>query len=483
MISVRKIRLDLKKEQPQILDGQSKICNWLYNHVLEKANDLRVEYRRTLDEEISKTLYTQRGLRNLIPDIKIDHPFLYAVHSSPLKNAAIRLSGSIQDYQDCRHGRRAGKPTNWPKFRSWKKDWFSLLYDEPGKGFWVKKTKLKLTLGKDVDGKQIRLVLKLTEAFPNSFLPKIRNLRITKDGDSEYFAVFTLETADVEQLPACEQPVSENIISEKPPVAIAFDPNHKNLVYGVGTDGLAMEVLNFPNMKKLETRIDRLKTRRDKCKRKSTRIYRPDGTFVWKASRRWTFFNNLLDEAYRIRREQTKTYLFTLANQICKRYEVIGMGDYTPKGGGITTPMRRAMNNMSLIGRFKGVLSWVAKRSGRLYIEYKEEGTTRTCSECGYVVEGGIAPEIREWTCPQCGTFHIRDENSAKNGLMRVSPENDLLPRSGRRFGYEVSDRRVWWVTPSGVKSASRGLDVSAQPGTARNLNRGNANSTIRIKM
>ena len=121
MISVRKIRLDLKKEQPQILDGQSKICNWLYNHVLEKANDLRVQYRRTLDEEISKTLYTQRGLRNLIPDIKIDHPFLYAVHSSPLKNAAIRLSGSIQDYQDCRHGRRAGKPTNWPKFRSWKK--------------------------------------------------------------------------------------------------------------------------------------------------------------------------------------------------------------------------------------------------------------------------------------------------------------------------------------------------------------------------
>jgi putative transposase len=91
---------------------------------------------------------------------------------------------------------------------------------------------------------------------------------------------------------------------------------------------------------------------------------------------------------------------------------MIGIGDYAPQGGGITTGMRRAMNNRSLLGRFKEVVSWVAERSGKIYTEYEEKGTTRTCHipEYGYVVEGGLSPDKREWICPKCGTFHNRDE-------------------------------------------------------------------------
>ena len=58
MTSVRRIQIKLNEEEQVILDGQSRICNWLYNHLLAKANDLRVEYCITQNADVSKTLYT-----------------------------------------------------------------------------------------------------------------------------------------------------------------------------------------------------------------------------------------------------------------------------------------------------------------------------------------------------------------------------------------------------------------------------------------
>lgn len=469
MTSVRRIQLALTDEQKAILDGQSKICNWLYNHLLEKANSLRFEYRVTQSEVVARQLYTQRGLRNMIPDVKTYNKFLCTVHSSPLKNTALRLSDSIQDYQDGKHGRRKGKQTGWPHFRSWKKKWFSLLYDEPKKGFLVEGKNLKVSLGQTENGKRIRVALKLIESFPSEMVGRIRNLRITRDGSKHYFAVFTI---------AEKVNVSVSDINKKPKI-IAFDPNHKNLVYGVGTNGNAVEIHNLAHLKRMDTRIDDLKSRRDKCKRKSVKVTRDDGSYFWKSSRKWAFFNAKLDEAYRIRREQTKTFLYTLSNQICKEYDVICMGDYTPNGGGITTKMRRSMNNQSLIGRFKKTLEWVAFRSGKLYIEYNEKDTTRTCSECQFVVKNGISPDVREWTCPNCGYAHIRDENAAKNGLVKTIQDKNLLPCSGHIPA--VSERWVWWVTSSGVQSALRGCDGLVIPNTAKKLNRRNANSSIQM--
>src|SRR6266566_6704042 len=43
------------KEQATILDSQSKIANWLYNKLLERANDLRKQYRESQDKEVGMT--------------------------------------------------------------------------------------------------------------------------------------------------------------------------------------------------------------------------------------------------------------------------------------------------------------------------------------------------------------------------------------------------------------------------------------------
>ena len=130
--------------------------------------------------------------------------------------------------------------------------------------------------------------------------------------------------------------------------------------------------------------------------------------------------NKTLQTALYKRREQTKTYICTVAGLLCRSYDCIAIGDYTPHGNGKGKKMRRAMNNRSLIGRFKAAVSWTAKKLGKTYIEYDEKNTTRSCSSCNYCHPTSLCPSIRKWQCPECQIIHERDENSAQNGLRGV---------------------------------------------------------------
>jgi putative transposase len=162
-----------------------------------------------------------------------------------------------------------------------------------------------------------------------------------------YYAVFTVTA----KLPA-QKPLKK---------VIAFDPNHKNLSYGVDLKGKGIEIAAPHWLKAYDKRIDELKSKRDRCLEKSKKITVTDSEGhpvkeKYLPSRRWLKYQTTLEKMRHKRQEQTKTYVYTLAHQICKNYDIIGMGNYAPQGEGITKPMRRAMNNRSLIGRFKEVL-------------------------------------------------------------------------------------------------------------------------------
>ena len=62
-------------------------------------------------------------------------------------------------------------------------------------------------------------------------------------------------------------------------------------------------------------------------------------------------------------------------------------------------------------------LKWCATKHGRICVLVNPENTTQTCSSCGYVCPGDdhIALGVEEWTCPECGTHHIRDLKAAIN--------------------------------------------------------------------
>jgi len=80
------------------------------------------------------------------------------------------------------------------------------------------------------------------------------------------------------------------------------------------------------------------------------------------------------------------------------------------------------------------------------------------------VVDGGLSPSIREWTCPGCQKEHIRDENAAINGLRRSTnnkkglEQSKPVPCSGPVL---IKKRWAWRVRPSGIRSILRGAGSS----------------------
>ena len=294
MKSAIKIKLNLNPEIQLILDSQSRIANWLYNHLLEHANQLRTEYIKNQDKIIGKILYTKTGLRDLIPNLKKRFNFLKTVYSSPLKNAGLRLSSAIQDYQRAKKGRSNKKKAGWPNFRSNRKKWFSLLYEEPWKGYKYKEGNIILSLGVDKNGKRMKLSLKLSEKFPDWFVQtELCEMRLVKQANN-YYIIFTVNRI-----------IKQNINIKRN--IIAIDPNHKNLGYGVDTKKIATEIINPYFLKNMDKQIDAIKGRRDHCKRKSIKIKRDDSSYYWRPSRRWIFFNNKLQKLYQKRRDQIKT--------------------------------------------------------------------------------------------------------------------------------------------------------------------------------
>ncbi len=438
-----KLRLHPNSLAISCLDDQSRKCNSLYNKVLEKANQLKDQFKKTGDLESSKILYSPRGLRNLVPGIKEEYPYLKSVYSAPLKNTALRVTDAIKAYQQSRKGKRAGAKTGWPGFRSWSSSWFSLLYDEPTKGYRFEGNNLVLSLGTGIEKKRHSLTVPISDVHALEG-KEIRNLRIVKE--SGFFsAVVTV----IRLLPETK-PIKK---------ILALDPNHKNFAYGVDNEGKAVEIAAPFWLKAFDVRLDELKSKLDRCKKKSYLVPVVDiqGAIVkqrWQPSRRYAKIAAVYAKTLTKRRELTKLFCYRLASYFYKHYDLVAVGDYTPRGNGITTPMRRAMNNRSLIGRFKEILSWVALKSGKSYHEFAEKGTTRTCHACEFIVPNGLALHVRQWTCPSCSAHHIRDENAACNGLRKTLRDLSLkskelslpVPSSGHVL---IKERWAWRVASS----------------------------------
>ncbi|MBA2307441.1 hypothetical protein H0W26_04885 [Candidatus Dependentiae bacterium] len=49
------------------------------------------------------------------------------------------------------------------------------------------------------------------------------------------------------------------------------------------------------------------------------------------------------------------------------------------------------------------------------------------CLPCAFVIDGDIHPSIRTWNGSDCSTEHIRDENAAGNGLIKILPATSLV--------------------------------------------------------
>jgi len=377
------------------LDSQSKICNWLYNKFLE----------------IEQTTYEMKGKylgyfnhNREFSAFKNEHPFLKVVHSQVLKETLRRLHKAYQKlFDDKKNGRKTGRP----KFRSWKRKWMSLVYPKDAGIKLIGNNRLKITFGKDAQGKQLRIIVGLNEPLKSNSFGQVV---IIKDPDGNYYACFTLET----QAPEKHESIKK---------VIAIDPNHTNSFVGFEGSSIplhrpngerAIELARCYVQKNLDRAIDYIKSRRDKCKRLSKAVFREDGSIkYWKPSRRWKQFNTVLNRLYAKRREQMKLFAYTIAHWLERHYDKVLYGDYTPFAGLKNT--HRSMLSQGYVGYLRRIVKWVFEKNGKVAEEVSERKSTKTCHCCGNEMD--MPPGKRSFICSreECNASLPRDVNSAIN--------------------------------------------------------------------
>lgn len=411
MIYAKKIEIEFDEKTSYIIDGQSKICNWLYNQLLQAT----IEDYKNGNE---KKLLSGRNLRDYSTKMKLENKFLYSVHSSPLKNTAIRVKESYEKFFN--------KNCSYPNFRSFNKKWFSLFYDEPNKGFKLLDNRnLRISLGKNELNKQVYVKGYLKERFNLKENEKIKNFRLCKQQGNKFYAIFTVE----------KESVAKNEVKSW----IAIDQNHKNLFVAIDNKGTTFEFEKIYQVKYFDKLIDEVKSKRDLCNRKNNLKYSEHGNKYYLSSKRYIRLNKILDKLYHKRREQIKLIMYSIANYIAKNYDKAIIGDYTPTLEVASDKnMHRGMLNQSLIGMFRKILSWTMEKSSKTCVIVSEKDTTKTCCVCGNMEKKD--PSIREFTCISCNNTILRDVNSAINIAKKENLEatkknlNKILKKGYFRF-------------------------------------------------
>lgn len=131
---------------------------------------------------------------------------------------------------------------------------------------------------------------------------------------------------------------------------------------------------------------------------------------------------------------QRYDYLHKVSTWIAQNHSTVCIETLNVKGMMKNHHLAQAISDCSW-GMFISMLEY--KCDNLVKID-KWFASSQTCSECGHKEEKVKNLNVREWTCPVCGTHHNRDLNAAKNiereGLslcgLKVSGCTMLAPRT-----------------------------------------------------
>lgn len=116
-----------------------------------------------------------------------------------------------------------------------------------------------------------------------------------------------------------------------------------------------------------------------------------------------------------------KDWLSCVTKRLVELYDVIAAEDLKVKNMIKNHNLAKAIADASW-GTLLAMLAQKAQMYGKALYLVPPQYTTQTCSACGYVLKDNerLTLTDRDWTCPKCGTYHLRDANAGMNILNKT---------------------------------------------------------------
>jgi len=143
-------------------------------------------------------------------------------------------------------------------------------------------------------------------------------------------------------------------------------------------------------------------------------------------------------------------FLHKLSRKIVNTNQVVVVEKLNIKGMVRNHCLAKAISDVGW-GTFINFLDYKLKQKGGLLVEIDRWfPSSKTCSNCLYQMSE-MPLDVREWTCPSCGSHHDRDENASKNiraegiriiktdGIAVSANGGTVRPKGGRKsvLGHE----------------------------------------------
>ena len=130
-----------------------------------------------------------------------------------------------------------------------------------------------------------------------------------------------------------------------------------------------------------------------------------------------------------------KDHLNKVTTGLIRRFDMIYLEDLNIRGMMSNRCLAKSIGDASF-SMFKTMLQAKAIMHGKtVNLVSRWFPSSKTCNQCKHIVVS-LPLDLREWTCPQCGIVHDRDENAAINILAE-----------GRSVSARGGARRPGWAT------------------------------------
>ncbi|MGI9059969.1 MAG: RNA-guided endonuclease InsQ/TnpB family protein [Ktedonobacteraceae bacterium] len=373
MLITRKIRLEISDQDAATLEFMQAKCRALYNWWIMRLRD----GERWPGWRIAKATLQQSKQHD--PDLK-------QVYGKLLQEVYFRLDGAMQAFF---RRVQAGEKPGFPRVRP-RHCFFTLVY--PSCYLFIKEKKLLLPTGGKGKKKQYPTIeARLAEMPPDSF----REVAISRDARGNYYASFSYRVQeDVQQVGQ----------------VIAFDLGIKTLAVGRNEQGRFYHIGGFKGGRWYNKQLDRLRFKRDKCKKKSRRYIHLTNVYKRVAEKKRNKQRDSLHKASHL-----------IAHKLVERTVVIGdlsQRQMVMKEHQERNPYRnRAVFNDWGLYTFTEMLKYKCLLYGKALVFLDERNTSKACSGCGHL--HAMPLWKRTYCCTNCGLVIDRDENSAINILTR----------------------------------------------------------------